>query len=291
MREEATEKERVEHFNDIWLVISMRQEWRVNEKVDTPAPTTSDDNMDVLDDDEALLIKDGSSPLTGMDINMVFTLPAEFRGAEEEVAQMYLGSKEAMFEKPEELSQHLKPLYIQGHIDEKPISIMLIDGGAAVNLMPYSIFKKLGREDDELVKTNLTLTGMGDNPMEARGVISMELTIGSKLLSTAFFVIEVQGNYSVILGHNWIHANHCIPSTLHQFLIQWLNDEIEVVHVDVSAYIALANAIADWQYGSARCLSGRDLIGYDFLSVSKEGFVPVSVKPAFEARLGNVVFQ
>jgi hypothetical protein len=51
--------------------------------------------------------------------------------------------------------------------------------------------------------------------MEARGVVSMELTVGSKSLATAFFVVEVQGNYSVILGHDWIHANHCIPSTLH----------------------------------------------------------------------------
>jgi hypothetical protein len=38
---------------------------------------------------------------------------------------------------------------------------MLLDGGVAVNLMLYSIFKKLGREDNELVKTNLTLNGMG----------------------------------------------------------------------------------------------------------------------------------
>jgi hypothetical protein len=76
----------------------------VKEKVDAPTPTTSDDDMDLLDDDEALLIKDGSPPLTGMDLNMVFTLPAKFRGAEEEVAQMCLGPKEAMFEKTEESS-------------------------------------------------------------------------------------------------------------------------------------------------------------------------------------------
>jgi hypothetical protein len=81
--------------------------------------------------------------------------------------------------------------------------------------------------------------------MEARGVVSMVLTIGSKSLATAFFIIEVQGNYSVILGRDWIHANRCIPSTLHQFLIQWIDDEIEVVHVDASAYIALADAMVD----------------------------------------------
>jgi hypothetical protein len=62
------------------------------------------------------------------------------------------------------------------------------------------------------------------------------------------------------------------------------------VHVDALAYIALANATADWQHGSTQCLLGKDLIGYDFLSVSKEGFMPMSVKPGSEARLGNVVF-
>jgi hypothetical protein len=96
-----------------------------------------------------------------MDVNMVFTLPAEFRGVKEEVAQMCLNPKEAMFKKPEELSQHLKLLYVQGHIDGKPISRMLIDGGTAINLMPYSVFKRLRRKDDELMKTNLMLSGRG----------------------------------------------------------------------------------------------------------------------------------
>jgi hypothetical protein len=191
----------------------------VKEKVNTPAPTTFDNDMDLLDDDEAPLIKDGSPPLTSMDINMAFTLPAEFRGVEEAVAQMCFGPNEAMFEKPEELSQHSKSLYIRIHIDGKPISRMLIDGGTTVNLLSYSVFKKLRREDDELVKTNLMLNGVGGNLMKDRGSISMELTIGSKSLATTFFVIEVQGNYSVILDRDWIHANHCIHSTLHQFLI------------------------------------------------------------------------
>jgi hypothetical protein len=264
MREEAAKKERDEHFNTIWPVIPTKREWRVKEKVATPALMASDDDIDMLDDDESPLIKGGSPPPSDIDINMVFTLLAEFRGAEEEVAQMCLGPKEAVFEEPEESSQHLKTLYVHGHIDGKPISKMLIDGGAAINLMPYSIFKKLRREDDELVKTNPTLNGVGGNLMEARGVVSMELTVGSKSLAITFFIVEVQGNYNVILGHDWIHTNHCVPSTLHQFLIQWIDGEIEVVHTD---------AIADWQHGSIQCLSGRDLIGYDFLSVSNDVFV------------------
>jgi hypothetical protein len=77
---------------------------------------------------------------------------------------------------------------------------MLVDGNAAINLMLYTVFKKLGREDDELMKTNLTLNGVGGSPMADRGVISMELIVGSKSLTTVFFIVEVQGNYSVILG-------------------------------------------------------------------------------------------
>jgi hypothetical protein len=72
---------------------------------------------------------------------------------------------------------------------------MLINSDAA-NLISYSIFKKIGIVDDDLVKTNLMLNGVGGKLMEARWVISMELTVGSKSLTTSFFIVEMQGNYS-----------------------------------------------------------------------------------------------
>jgi hypothetical protein len=37
---------------------------------------------------------------------------------------------------------------------------MLVNGGVVVYLMPYSVFKKLGRENDEVMRTNLTLNGV-----------------------------------------------------------------------------------------------------------------------------------
>jgi hypothetical protein len=110
--------------------------------------------------------------------------------------------------------------------------------------------------------------------MEARGIISLELTIGSKSLAPTFFVFEVHGKYNVILGCGWIHANRCVPSTLHPFFILWIDDEIEVAHVDSSAYIALANATSDWQHVSTQCLSGRDLLAMAFLASSRMGLCP-----------------
>jgi hypothetical protein len=79
------------------------------------------------------------------------------------------------------------------------------------------------------------------------------------------------------LGRYWIHANRCVPFTLRQFLIQWIDDKIEVVHANTSTYIALDIALAYWQHESIECLSGRDFSGYNFLSITKDKFVHVSI--------------
>jgi hypothetical protein len=87
--------------------------------------------------------------------------------------------------------------------------------------MPYSLYKKLGKLDDELVKTNMTLSGVGtDSSIKAKGVTFVELTIGTKTLTAAFFIANIEGNFSLILGRDWIHTNKCVPSTLHQMLLQ-----------------------------------------------------------------------
>jgi hypothetical protein len=81
----------------------------------------------------------------------------------------------------------------------------------------------------------------------------MELTVVSKTLATTFFVAEVQGNYNIILGWDWIHAKHYIPSILHQFLIQWVGDDAEVIHADTSTCVAMANS-SIWTHEDVKCL-------------------------------------
>ena len=250
------------------------------------------ESVDALDEEADMLDYESTPVHEGMDINMVYYLPAEFRVVDEEgeVAQLDFGPKNAIFEKPKEPVTHLKPLYLRGHINGSPLTRMLVDGGAVVNLMPYSVFKKLGLPDEELIKTNMVLNGFeGKEKTEAKGVMYVELTVGSKTLATAFFVAEVQGNYNVILGRDWVHANQCVPSTMHQFLIQWVDDEVEVIHADNSACVALADASVDWQHPNATCLTGRDLSEFDFLSATKNGFVPVSLKPTECNRLQGMI--
>lgn len=128
---------------------------------------------------------------------------------------------QAVFDKPEESKhRHLKPLYIKDFVNGKPMSKMLVDGGVAVNLMPYTTFRKLGRVEGDLIKTIMVLKDFGDNPSETLGVLNVELTVVRKTVPTTFFVINGKCSYSLLLGRDWIHANCCILSAKHQRLIQ-----------------------------------------------------------------------
>jgi hypothetical protein len=241
---------------------------------------TSMEEDDLLGED--LVDYEASPERPGMDVNVItFSANCTIVGDDEPVvAQFDFGPKEAVFTKPKESVNHLKPLFMRGHIDGIPIAKMLVGGGAAVNLMPYSLYRKLGKQDDELVKTNMTLSGVGtDSSIKARGVTSVELTIRTKTLAAAIFVADVERNYSLILSRDWIHANQCIRSTIHQMLIKWVGDDVEQVHSDVSACIAVADAPVLWTYETATCLTGVDFSDYQFISIDKKGFIPVMLKP------------
>jgi hypothetical protein len=73
----------------------------------------------------------------------------------------------------------------------------------------------------------MSLSGFSEKPTEAKGIMSKELTGGSKTLPTVFFVVEVKERYNVLLGRDWIHANTCVPSMLHQCVLQWVGNEVK----------------------------------------------------------------
>jgi hypothetical protein len=215
------------------------------------------------------------------EVNVV-VLSADYYIAEDDLAAVVFNFpiEDATFKKPGDPVNHLKPLHIKGHINGALVHGMLVDSGAIMNVMPYMLYKKLGGTDDELVKTNMTITGVGGGtPIPGREIANMELTVVSKTLATAFFVADVQGSYNLILGRDWIHANCCVPSSLHQFLIQWVRDAMEIVHSDSSADIATTDAPMLGGHDAFGCLSGKDLSSYEFISATRQEFVPISLKP------------
>jgi len=109
------------------------------------------------------------------------------------------------------------------------------------------------------------------NVSPVKGAICVELTIGSKTLLITFFVISGKGAYNLLLGRDWIHANCCIPSTMHQCLVQWVGDKIEIVSGDSFYVIASAEANT---YERIRCISG-EAWEKDFLKVVDYEIPPI----------------
>jgi hypothetical protein len=218
--------------------------------------------------------------LTRMVINMVFTILTEFHAPAKDVVELTVGAGRAVFEKPENPGAHMKPLFIRGHPDGTLIEHMLEDERASVNILSLSLSNKLGHIEGDLKCTNLSLSGFAGDPTEAKGIICKELMVGSKTVPTAFFVVDVKGSCNVLLGRDWIHANECVPSTLHQCVIQWVGDKVEGVQANKDVCITVAESQVDIQGRKMKCLTGRDLTGYDYISVSKDGFVLISVNPA-----------
>jgi hypothetical protein len=175
-----------------------------------------------------------------------------------------------MFKKPKNLGARMKPLFIRGHLDGTSIGHMLIDGGASINILPLSLFKNLNHIEGDLKRINLSLSGFAGDPTDAKGIICKEVTVGSKTVPTIFFVVDVKGCYNVLLERDWIHTNECVPSTLHQCVIQWIGDEVEVVQANEEVCIAVAESQVDILGRKMECLSGKDLMGYDYISVGKE---------------------
>jgi hypothetical protein len=201
---------------------------------------------------------------------MVFVLPAKFhaQGREElPIAQLDLGPRPVIFKKPRAKSyKHLKALYLKGYINGQPVNKMLVDTGAVVDIMPYSRLRWLGRSTGDLIKTN----NFNGQTSEAQGVLSVDLTVGSKTVPTSFFIINSKSTYTILLGRDWIHTNYCIPSTMHQCLIQWDGDEVEVVHADDSIEISHA-AMSIWDAEDQEPISGISLEGCDRVEATKNG--------------------
>jgi hypothetical protein len=67
-----------------------------------------------------------------------------------DMAQFTREPKQAIFEKSEdEKRQHLKALFLKEYVNGKPDTRMLVDGGATVNLMPYTMLCKIGKSDED----------------------------------------------------------------------------------------------------------------------------------------------
>jgi hypothetical protein len=91
------------------------------------------------------------------------------------------------------------------------------------------------------IKTDMTLKDFSRNSSQARGVLNVELTIGSKTLPITFFVIDGKGSYSLLVGRDWNHKQ---------------GNDVEVVSADTTVNVATDDASA-WKFDGIEWLPGK----------------------------------
>ena len=128
-----------------------------------------------------------------------------------------------------EMTRHIRPLYVRAHFNGKPMSKVLEDNVSAVNVMPLRMLRALERGIGDLIGTKLFVSAFIGVISKTLGVLPIDITVGSKTSLSAFFVINSIANYKALLGRDWIHANWCVLSFLHQFILFWKGDEVAVV--------------------------------------------------------------
>ena len=94
---------------------------------------------------------------------------------------------------------HLKPLYVTAHIEGYPVSKMFVDCGAMVNIMPVSIMKALRRSDDELIKSDVTMSSFVGGKSQINGVLLLEVNIACRNHMIALFIVDSKIEYNALL--------------------------------------------------------------------------------------------
>ncbi|XP_024156411.1 uncharacterized protein LOC112164453 [Rosa chinensis] len=141
--------------------------------------------------------------------------------------------------------QHMRPLYITANVSGTKVSKIMVDTGAAVNVITTRTMHLLGIKREKIQSTSLTLKNFAGTVTKTLGLLFLRIKVGPAEGVYAFFVTDCYAAYSAILGRDWIHRSYCVPSTLHQELVMWnrKTDKAEVIKADPRPFPVSANYV------------------------------------------------
>ncbi|CAL8988831.1 unnamed protein product [Prunus brigantina] len=136
------------------------------------------------------------------------------------------------------MANHLRPLFITANFGGVPVPKVMVDGGAAINLLPYRMLSKMGRTEKDLIPTRLTVTNFAGGITKTHGILDVDVIVGSKELKIAFFVVDTTSTtYNALLGEAGFIESMCSfhsPSAISSW-----NEEgyMEIVEADPRPFL------------------------------------------------------
>jgi len=102
----------------------------------------------------------------------------------------HIEEQQSMFEKPNGfMKKYLKPLFIQERVENIRVKKVLVDGEDAINLMPQSLLKNIGKFDTDLKCHNIVLSNYEGKDGHSLGAIQVDLNVGTIVRPTLFMVV------------------------------------------------------------------------------------------------------
>uniref|UniRef100_A0A151UFP1 Retrotransposable element Tf2 n=2 Tax=Cajanus cajan TaxID=3821 RepID=A0A151UFP1_CAJCA len=89
----------------------------------------------------------------------------------------------------------------------------------------------------DLKPHNILISDYPRKSSHPEGMILLDVQIGSVKRTTMFIVTPSKTNFNILLRREWIHEVGAVPSTVHQNIFFWNDDEgLEVLEADQKAY-------------------------------------------------------
>lgn len=109
------------------------------------------------------------------------------------------------------------------------LSIVLVDTGSSLNVMPKGSLAKLTIEGLVMKPSELAVRVFDGSRRTVIGEVDLPMNIGPHTFVITFFVMEIHPAYSCLLGRPWIYSVVSVTSTLHQRLKFFVNDKLVVI--------------------------------------------------------------
>ena len=64
-----------------------------------------------------------------------------------------------------EMTRHIKPLYVRGHLNVRPVSKVLIDNESTVNVMSLRMLRDLVRSINDMIETGMDVSTFSEEAL------------------------------------------------------------------------------------------------------------------------------
>ncbi|XP_050898173.1 uncharacterized protein LOC127105048 [Lathyrus oleraceus] len=124
---------------------------------------------------------------------------------------------------------HNRAFHISVKCQEDTLERVLVDTGSSLNVLPKRMLTKLAYQGTDMRPSALIINAFDGSRRTVIGEVELPILIGPHVFEITFQVMDINPNYSCLLGRPWIHAAGAVTSTLHQKMKFVIDDKLVIV--------------------------------------------------------------